>query len=394
MIKELSKLKLKRVIGLMSGTSVNGIDAVLTEIEGSGPGTRVRIIAFRILPYPEELRERLFRIIDRGETSLAQICSLNFEIGEAFARAAIEISREGRIPLRGIQLIGSHGQTLFHMPPREAGDRYASSTLQLGEPSVIAERTGVTTVADFRPRDIAAGGEGAPLVSYVDFILFGGKGRNLALQNIGGIANVTWVPGEGGLDEVVAFDTGPGNMVLDEAAKRLSGGKVRMDRDGDWAAEGRVDEGFLKRLMDDPYLAMTPPKSTGRERYGVSFTERVLKEARTWKLKDEDIMASLTALTARSISKAYRDFLLKDRPIDEIVLSGGGANNRFLVETLSRDISPIPITRIDRYGIPAEAKEALAFAVLANETVCGRANNVPFVTGARRRVILGKIIPK
>ena len=385
-----------RVAGLMSGTSADGVDVAIVDIGPRDRGPRgheisVRLRAFRTFPHPAALRRRIFAIFDPETARVDDLCDLNFALGEAFASALIRLSRRSGIPLGSIDLVGSHGQTVCHRPGRGRGWRRGGSTLQIGEPAIIAERTGITTVADFRPRDIAAGGEGAPLVPYADFVLFQDKRLSRAVQNVGGIANVTYLPAGGDLGDVVAFDTGPGNMMIDRIAWRASGGRATYDKGGRMAARGQVSDRLLAELMEYPYLARRPPKSTGRETFGVRFTDEVYARARRRGLAPRDILATVTAFTARSIAAAYRRFL--PAMPDEVILCGGGARNRTLLARLRESLRPARVAPMDEFGLDARAKEAVSFAILAYATVHGLPGNVPSATGARRAAILGKVIP-
>jgi anhydro-N-acetylmuramic acid kinase len=289
-------------------------------------------------------------------------------------------------------LVGSHGQTVYHNPRgKRDGNRTIRSTLQIGEPSIIAQRTGITTVADFRPRDIAAGGEGAPLVPYADYVLFGDNRLSRAVQNIGGIANVTFLPGGCKQDDIIAFDTGPGNMVIDSIVRLISGGKRHFDRGGKIAARGTVDKRLLSELLRHPFLRRRPPKSTGRGEFGASFAEQVYRRAAKKGLADADIVATITAFTASSIAQAYHQFL--PAIPDEVILCGGGAHNDALVEMLRTELPDVKMLSTDDFGISVDAKEAVSFAILAWATIKGITNNVPAATGAEQPVVLGKIIP-
>jgi anhydro-N-acetylmuramic acid kinase len=294
--------------------------------------------------------------------------------------------------LNSIDLLGSHGQTIYHNPQ---GKRYSKktirSTLQIGEPSVIAHRTGITTVADFRPRDMAAGGEGAPLVPYADYILFGRNRSSRAVQNIGGIANVTFLPRGCKQHNIVAFDTGPGNMVIDSVIRLISDGRRRFDSGGKIAAQGTVNKRLLSKMLRHPFLKRRPPKSTGREEFGISFANKIYKQAAERSIANADIVATVTAFTAKSIALAYHEFL----PVipDEVILCGGGSRNNTLVEMLRCELSDAKMCSTDDFGINVDAKEAVSFAILAWATIKGLTNNVPGVTGAERPVVMGKIIP-
>jgi anhydro-N-acetylmuramic acid kinase len=376
-----------RFAGLMSGTSADGVDAAIVDIAGR----KVRLRAFEMFPYPPALRREILRLCRPESARLDNICHYNFVLGEVFADAVVKLYSKSRISLSSIDVIGSHGQTIYHNPrSRRYGRRAIRSTLQIGEPSVIAQRTGITTVADFRPRDIAAGGEGAPLVPYADYVLFSHNRLTRAVQNIGGIANLTFIPAGSKSDEIVAFDTGPGNMVIDGIIRLASGGKRHFDRDGKMAARGVVDNKLLGEMLRHPFLRRRPPKSTGREQFGAAFAEQIYRRATDKRLSDSDIAATVTAFTARSIAQAYRRFL--PAMPDEMILCGGGAHNRTLVEMLRGELEDVKILSTGDFGISVDAKEAVSFAILAWATVKGIPNNVPGATGAEQPVVLGKII--
>ncbi|MHC4205428.1 MAG: anhydro-N-acetylmuramic acid kinase [Planctomycetota bacterium] len=387
-IREIAGKGKMRVVGLMSGTSVDGVDAAIVEIDNG----KVRLLAFDTFAYPTVLRRQILGLCRPGSARLDDICHYNFVLGEVFAEAVIKLCSKSGISLSSIDLIGSHGQTIYHQPSgKHYGRKVIRSTLQIGEPSVIAQRTGITTVADFRPRDMAAGGEGAPLVPYADYVLFKHKRLIRAVQNIGGIANVTFLPGGCKQDDIIAFDTGPGNMVIDDIIRLITSGRKRYDAGGKMAARGVVNERFLNELLRHPFFRKLPPKSTGREEFGADFTERFYRKASKKSLDDTDIVATTTALTAKSIARAYRRFL---RPIpDELILCGGGSHNRTLVEMLHAELPDVRMLSTDDFGISVDAKEAVSFAILAWATIRGMENNVPAATGAEQPVILGKIVP-
>jgi anhydro-N-acetylmuramic acid kinase len=357
-----------RVAGIMSGTSLDGVDVAIVDIEGR----RVRTVAFRTTPYSDSMRRAILDVSDTTTTT-ASISRLSFQIGELYARQVLEICRQKSVPLDSIQLIGCHGQTIYHESGR--------NTLQIGEAAVIAERTGIPVVADFRTRDIAAGGKGAPLVPFVDYLLFHDRTRNRVALNIGGIGNFTSIPKEG---EVIAFDTGPGNMVIDALVALHTGGQQRFDRGGRIASQGRIDHKMLDSLLADPYYKQKPPKTAGREQYGADFLKRLLKS----KLALPDLIATATVLTAATIAIGVAQFAAGS---EELIVSGGGAHNPQIMAHLAAFLPQIAIATTADYGIDVDAKEAVAFAILANETWRRRPSNLPSATGARRPVILGKI---
>jgi anhydro-N-acetylmuramic acid kinase len=366
------------VLGLLSGTSADGTDAALCEIGGAGEATDLHVLAFATVPFTRALRERIFGL---GQAANAELADVDVLLGEAFADAAIEVCRVAGVRLEDVDLIGSHGQTAVHHPRSSGG---LGATLQIGQAAVIAERTGRPVVSDFRVRDVAAGGEGAPLVPLCDHILFRKPGQRRALQNIGGIANVTLVGDH--LGDLVAFDNAPGNMALDAVASAASGGQDAYDVDGRRAARGTIDRALLAELNRHPFLALPPPKSTGRELFGRSFVNPLLAR---YQNHLDDLLATLTRFTAEAIARSYREFL--PATPTEVYVSGGGALNLTLMHHLGQLLDPIPVATTDALGVDPKAKEAIAFAVLANETLFGHAGNVPQVTGAAGPRVLGKI---
>ena len=372
----------RRIVGLMSGTSLDGIDAVLAEIAGGIPFTSLRVHDFFTRPYTAAERARIAGLL-RADLPLPELLAANVWLGEIFAEAALQVIAQAGFTPAEIDAVASHGQTIWHIPPR---DGQPGATLQIGEPAVIAERTGRLTVADFRPRDMAAGGQGAPLVPFADALLFPHDDASIAVQNIGGIGNVTWLPRGGDLSTILAFDTGPGNMVIDALTAHF--GRGPFDRDGAMAAAGCVDEELLGELMAHPYFSMPPPKSTGRELFGADFAADLLARKH---LRPEDAVATATALTAESIARAYRDFL--PASVDKVILGGGGSYNHTLRHMLEARLPGVPILTHEDFGISGEAKEAIAFALLGHATLCGVANNVPSATGASHAVVLGTIVP-
>ena len=387
----LSRLSSKtslRVAGLMSGTSADGVDAAIVDFGTDG----LKVSAFDTFAYPASVAKSISKLFGTEKASAADICHLNFVIGKVFADAVVKLCRKSGIDLHSIDLIGSHGQTIYHNPAgRRFGKIMLRSTLQIGEPCVIAQGTGVTTVADFRPADIAVGGQGAPLVPYADYILFSDKHKNRIVQNIGGIANLTWLKASGSIEDVIAFDTGPGNMIIDRITYLVTKGKCRYDAGGKMAAAGTVNSALLKKLMKHKFLRKRPPKSTGREEFGIEFSDQIYNSAIRTCIPPSDILATVTAFTAQSIVSAYKHFLPEQA--DEIILCGGGARNQTLVKMLRQELGAAKVVLSDQYGINADAKEAISFAILAAETIRGICNNVPSATGAKRPVVLGKIVP-
>ena len=375
-----------KVIGLMSGTSADGVDAAVVEISGAPPNLSAELLSFTVVPFDVGQRARVFSLFDPTTGTVDHICHMNFAIGEWFAAAVHRAIEEAGLSSEDIDLIGSHGQTIYHAVDENSP---VSSTLQIGEAAVIAERTGITTVSDFRVADVAAGGQGAPLVSYVDWLLLRHPSRARAVQNIGGIANVTYLPPGDDPAGVLAFDTGPGNMLMDYGASRATGDTQTFDKDGALAAAGRVDQPLLTELLAHPYLAQPPPKTTGREQFGLPFGAKVWHRAKDQQLCDEDIVATFTAFTAASIADAYRRFL---PPLPRaIVRGGGGAAQPTQVAMLRQRVAPVRVMTHEALGLSTKAKEAIAFALLAYETIHGRPGNLPSCTGARTQMVLGKI---
>lgn len=379
-------MNMRTIIGLMSGTSADGITAAMVRVSGVDERTQVKLLAWDTYRYDAKFKKRIFELFSPRTGSVDKICRMNFSLGERFAETALRIIKKSGLRREDIDLIASHGQTVYHIPSERR------STLQIGQAAVIAERTGITTISDFRARDVAAGGQGAPLVALPDFFLFRSSRKGRAIQNIGGIANVTVIPRSARLSDVYAFDTGPGNMIVDSVVRKLTRGRLSMDKNGMIANKGKVNHRLLSWLMESPFIKKSPPKTTGREEFGEEFTESYMSKARSKGLKAQDIVATATAFTAESISYGYTRFVYPSVRIDEIVLGGGGTKNPVLVEMLRHRLQR-PILFHDDFGIPSEAKEACAFAILGNQTIEGRPGNVPSVTGASKAVVLGTICP-
>lgn len=389
---QLTQKATKKVIGLMSGTSVDGVDAALVEIRGHGLETQVELLAFHSHPFKAGVRDRIFDLFQPETSRVDEICQMNFLIGKVFADAALAVIRDAQMEMGEIDLIGSHGQTVYHLPPQRDA-QYIPSTLQLGEPAVIAYRTGIPTVANFRVADLAADGQGAPLVPYVDFLLFRQVDRTVALQNIGGISNVTLIPAGAAGSDVLASDTGPGNMIIDSVMEILTDGKEKYDNNGQFAAKGSVCESLLQEWRRHPFISARPPKTTGREAFGRQFAHQALQHAQNRNLEQADLVATLTAFTAQSIFDYYRRFLFPHFSVDGIYISGGGSHNVTLMRHLKTLFQPIPLLPIDTIGVSGDAKEAVAFAVLANEALHGHPTNLPQVTGASQPMVLGTFSP-
>ena len=372
----------------MSGTSADGIDVALVRISDRG----ANLENFAAFPFPARVRDAILRLGEGQKTSTAEISQLNFLLGEVFAEAALAACRKFRVRASQIAAIGSHGQTVFHQgaPTSFCGSAVAS-TLQIGEPSVIAGRTGITTVGDFRPADMAAGGLGAPLVPFVDYLLYRDARVGRAALNIGGIANVTVVPRGAKIENVFAFDIGPGNMVIDALVRHFTRGRKAFDRNAKMAGRGKVLPGLLATLLGDRYSLKRPPKTAGREQYGEKYVRQLLAHNEARRARAEDLIRTATILTALSIVDAIHRYVPRRLNVSELIVSGGGAHNPLLMAQIEAALPGIRPRTSDEFGVPGDAKEAFAFALLGWETLHRRAANVPRATGATRAVVLGKV---
>ncbi len=382
------------IIGLMAGTSTDGIDAALVDIRGSGRRMRLDVLNSCSLRFQSDMRNAILRLCDPRTGSIPDLCVLNALLGEQFADAARAVVKNSGIDLSDVAAIASHGQTVWHQPDsRFVGGLYSRGTLQIGDPAVIAARTGCRVVSGFRSADMAAGGQGAPLVPYADWALFSSRREARAVQNIGGIANVTYLPHGAKTEDVVAFDTGPGNLVIDGIVQALTNGDRTFDEGGAWAAYGTVDDRLLRQLLRHPYYQLPPPKSTGREMFGEWYAIKLMKMARKARVNESDLLATVTMLTAETISRAYTNWLMPLRGVRTVIVGGGGVHNSTLMNMLRQLLMPARVISHEEFGIPDDAKEAVAFAILAYETLHGRPSNVPAATGARRQVVLGSVTP-
>ena len=388
-LQSLTQKDTLRVIGLMSGTSADGMDAALTEITGFGLSTRVKTLAFVSVPYPVDVREEILRLSSGTAGGSRDFCLFSFFFGQLALEACRAVCEKAHVDPSSIDLVGSHGQTLYHVPAAESYlGRPVRGTLQLGEASVIAEGLGCPVISDFRVRDFAAGGQGAPLVPYTEYLLYRRENETVGLQNIGGIGNITVLPRGGRMEDTFAFDTGPGNMVMDQIVSRMTGGQKRYDENGALAASGACSEALLAWMLRDPYLHKAPPKTTGREAYGAPYVDKLLEKGRALGLSDRDILATACRFTAACVRVAI-DQHCPVKP-DRLVVGGGGSRNPTVMAMLCRELS-IPVLVNEDLGLDSDAKEAVAFAILANECVHLNANNMPFVTGASHPVVMGKI---
>ncbi|MBW3585452.1 MAG: anhydro-N-acetylmuramic acid kinase, partial [Cyanobacteria bacterium 0813] len=390
-----------RVIGLISGTSVDGIDAALVDVVGSQTDLKVQLLAGKTFPYPANLRSQILSVCGGSALSMAELAELDDAIAQEFATAALTIQGE----YDNAELIGSHGQTVYHRPARKAQKERAGTfmgyTLQLGRGALIAELTGITTVSNFRSADIAAGGQGAPLVSIVDACLLAEPNLSLCIQNLGGIGNVTYLPATGKWenkeeseiftlgDGISGWDTGPANSLLDLAVQHFSGGTKTCDEGGAWAASGTPCQALVDYWLQQEFFRQAPPKSTGRELFGVDYFDRCLVEAQSYNLSPADVLATLTELTVASIVHSYQTFL--SAMPDRVLLCGGGSHNLYLKRRLQSQLHPVQVLTTSEAGLNVDFKEAIAFAVLAAWRVRGIPGNLPQVTGARAPVLLGEI---
>jgi len=376
-----------RVIGLMSGTSADGVDAALVAWPPGDAARPFRLLAQREDPFPLELQQRIHALAagrcPPGD-ALRELAALDVALGERFAEAAIAVARDAGVALDAIAAIASHGQTIAHHP--ELG-----ATLQIGDPSRIAERTGITTIADFRPRDLAAGGEGAPLAPFFHFAAFADPAEGRVALNLGGIANVTWMPRDARPDDVIAFDVGPANALIDGVVQCATRGEERFDADGRRALRGTVDAALLAELLDDDFLRAPPPKSTGRERYGLAEAEALVARWRDRPL--DDLVATLLAFSAEAVGHACRDHLGAGARVARVLVGGGGARNPAFLRALRASVPGAAVETFDQHGVPAGAAEAIAFALLGRNALLGLPNHLPHTTGARGERVLGEIVP-
>ena len=415
------------VLGLMSGTSADGIDVALARISGAPPSLNARLLGQTSLEFPHPLRKEILRVAEQQPICAGELSQLNFRLGRIFAEAALAACGRFRVSPKRVSLIGSHGQTIFHqgLATRYFGASTAS-TLQIGDGSVIAARTGITTVSDFRPADMALGGQGAPLVPYVDYLLYRHPKLGRVSLNLGGIANITVIPANAKPSQVFAFDTGPANMLIDALVQHFTRGRERFDKDARLARSGQINPPLLKVLLQDPYLKLKPPKSTGREYFGAAYIKKLLVLGRRYQAKPNDLIHTATAFTAASVADALHRFVLPIHRIHELIVSGGGAHNPLLfgqlsvlakvrspaenftallkkdfAQTLAAPAQVLPrqtkqgsfmsVLASSQFGMPVDAKEAFAFALLAYETFHQRPANLPSATGASGPAILGKI---
>jgi anhydro-N-acetylmuramic acid kinase len=380
------------VLGMMSGTSADGIDVALAEVQGTPLKLRTELQKHTSRRMPDALRKEVLRIAEGTACTSGEISQLNFRLGMAFAEAAVSACREFRVALARVKLIGSHGQTIFHQGrPVPYLGRATASTLQIGDPAVIAEETGIVTVGDFRVADMAAGGQGAPLVPYADYLLYREEKVGRVSLNLGGIGNLTVLPAAARPEQVLAFDSGPGNMLMDALVWHFTRKKQRFDRGARLARAGQLNAKVLKELLRDPYLRLGPPKSTGREYYGRAYFQELLRMGKKYGAGPNDLIRTTTEFTVASVVDALKRFVLPKTKVQQLIVSGGGAKNPLIMAQLTAELAPIEVVASSKLGVPEEAKEAYAFALLAYETWNRRSGNLPSATGAERAVVLGKV---
>ena len=379
------------VVGLMTGTSADAVDAVLVRFRGVALDSACEVLAYRESELESALRARVLELAAATHFEPEALMRLDAALGERYAAAVLELLAAAGVEPSAVSAIGSHGQTVRHVPRASGGGQ--AFTLQIGSAAVLAERTGIAVVSDFRSRDTAAGGEGAPLVPLADWWLFRSPEESRVLLNLGGIANLTHLPRGAAIDRVLAFDTGPCNAVLDALAAAASGGRSRHDAGGALALSGEPVPSLVEARLAEPFFALAPPRSTGREQFGAAYADRLLAECRSLGRPVADAMASAVAISAEAIARAMRRFLVPRGGVDRVLASGGGIRNRALMIALAERLAPVAVGTTESFGIEPAAKEALAFALLAHMTLCGRAGNVPSATGADRPVVLGHLTP-
>jgi anhydro-N-acetylmuramic acid kinase len=380
------------VLGLMSGTSADAIDVALAKIFGAPPHLSAQLLNHTSINFPQAIRKEILRVAEQQPISAGELSQLNFCLGEVFAEAALTSCKRFHIATKKVALIGSHGQTIFHQgKPVPCLGRPTASTLQIGEASIIAAHTGITTIADFRPADIALGGQGAPLVPYADYLLYRHAKLGRVSLNLGGIANITVLPANAKPSQVFAFDTGPANILIDALVQHFTHGRHRYDKNATLSQSGRALPSLVDELMKDPYLKLRPPKSTGREYYGRAYVKNLLSAGRRHHAKPADLIRAATIFTALSIVDALHRFVVPKHKIHQLIVSGGGARNPLVIAQLAAALPQMEIVPSAQLGVPEEAKEAFAFALMAYETFHQRPANLPSATGAQGPAILGKI---
>lgn len=375
---------MKLAIGIMSGTSLDGVDLALVKIKGSFTDTEIEVIDFKTFPIEQDIKEKIISQIDEKTSNVRVITSLNFEIANMFSKQVKTLLKDNKLTNKDIDFIASHGQTIYHIPKKT--DKDSPSTLQLGDGSVLANLTGIKTVSNFRVADMAVGGQGAPLVPYADYCLFSSKEKDRIMLNIGGIANVTYLKKDGKIDDVIAFDTGPGNMIINYLMEEFY--DLSYDKNGTVAKKGKLIDEVLDFLLIDQYFDLKPPKSTGREYFGKDYAKSIINKFKNY--KKEDLVATITHFTAKTIALGCR-LINENLSNFELIVSGGGANNIFLMELIQKYLKEVNVLKSSDFNLDVDAKEAVSFVLLGNETLLGNSSNVKSATGAKKDVILGQV---
>lgn len=391
-----SKVDATYLVGLMSGTSVDGIDAAVIEVSSSGPrehGVEIRLLAFENTPFPVDARDQIFELFDPAKATIDKVGAMNMWLGELYAKATLSVINKCGLEPGQIYAVGSHGQTIYHAPEEQLVDDYnLHCTVQIGDGAVIANRTGIACVSDFRVADMAMGGQGAPLVPFTEHLLYQDQDQTLLLQNIGGIGNVTVLPAGASSEEVYAFDTGPGNMIIDGLVSELFA-PMTMDIGGKLAVNGKIIDELLIWLKQDDYYTMSLPKSTGRERFGKQYVSQIVEMMKVKGWNAVDVIATATFLTAWTIVDSYERYIAPNHQAQCLIVGGGGSYNETLLRNLKQLFAPhqVRVLTQEEIGGNSDAKEAIAFALLAYYTMERMPNNIPKVTGATKPVVMGKV---
>ncbi len=388
-IKDISPHEKRLVLGMMSGTSCDGISCALIEVKGLREEKKIKFIGHHQYPYPREIKEKIFQVYPPNSFKVKDLVRLHHLIGEIFSEAGLELLKKLNIKKEELFAISAQGPILYYDPPSEENN-YQGAHMEIGESAVIADRLETITVMDLRAADIAGGGHGAPLSLYVDYILFKDNNINRAVQNIGGIANVTFLPKDISWNSLKSFDCGPGNILIDYAVKYFTKGEWDYDPDGSIAKKGKIDKEILSNLLNHPYIKRKPPKTTGRELFGEEFLKEVFEMVEK-NLSPEDIIATLTVFTVEAIAYNYEKFYPKGYELQEVIVGGGGTYNKTMMEWLKKRLYPVKVKTNEDFGIPNDAREGITWAILADEMLFGIPNNVPSTSGSKYPVLGGKI---
>lgn len=376
------------VVGLMSGTSGDGVDGGLVEIKDNKDGIDMNLLEFITLPYSDKLKSELNKILPPNSGSVDELTYMHYYLGRKFGEAALKLIEKSNLEESNVGLIASHGHTIRNLPPKNPFFN-GRCRKQIGELAIIAEMTGITTIGDFRPAEVAAGGEGAPLIPYFDYHLLRSSSRDRVILNLGGIANITYIPSGASLDDLVAFDVGPGNMIIDQVVSKVTDGEQGFDEDGEFAARGETDKKLLDELMRHPFINKEPPKSAGHEDFGSDYVDRIITLAKKMNISKEDLISTVTEFTTEAVAFNLDKYL---GYINEIIVSGGGVHNDTLMKTLNTKLDSCEVSTTEEYGVPIDAKEAMGFALLGYQGLHKIPNNVPSSTGAEHPTVIGKIV--